>query len=158
MDPTLRIVPATGAKSTNIKDTANTLGLHDTLQYGPRTLATKINTGDGFQQRLENVRRTHYSYTSHSPECVHQWAETQDNLKLNMQRNVYGMHAPMRLLMERKIVTQGMQSLPGMPQSNIHLDILMGRDETIEPADIFLGPERAPPLDMHQEMEKKLKL
>ncbi|KAL1688051.1 proteasome maturation factor UMP1-domain-containing protein [Schizophyllum commune] len=140
MDSTLRIVPATGAKSTNIKDTANTLGLHDTLQYGPRTLATEINRGDGFQQRLEN------------------WAETQDNLKLNMQRNVYGMHAPMRLLMERKIVTQGMQSLPGMPQSNLHLDILMGRDETIEPADIFLGPERAPPLDMHQEMEKKLKL
>ena len=32
-----------------------------------------------------------------------------------------------------------MQSLPGMPQSNLHLDILMGRDETIEPADIFLG-------------------
>ena len=26
-----------------------------------------------------------------------------------------------------------------MPYSNLHLDILMGRDETIEPADIFLG-------------------
>ncbi len=33
-----------------------------------------------------------------------QWEETQDNLKLTMQRNVYGLHAPMRLLMERRIV------------------------------------------------------
>jgi len=33
-----------------------------------------------------------------------QWEETQDNLKLSMQRNVYGLHAPMRSLMERKIV------------------------------------------------------
>lgn len=26
-----------------------------------------------------------------------------------------------------------------MPQSSLHLDILMGRDELIEPADVFLG-------------------
>jgi hypothetical protein len=29
--------------------------------------------------------------------------------------------------------------MPALPQSNVHLDILMGRDETIEPADIFGG-------------------
>lgn len=34
-----------------------------------------------------------------------QWEETQDNLKLTLQRNLYGMHAPVRLLMERKIVS-----------------------------------------------------
>jgi hypothetical protein len=72
-----------------------------------------------------------------------------------MLRTVYGMHAPMRLLMERKIVQpvrlpvfKGMiiantprqpPSFPGMPQSSLHLDILMGRDELIEPADVFLG-------------------
>lgn len=33
-----------------------------------------------------------------------QWEETQDNLKLTMARNVQGLHAPMRILMERKIV------------------------------------------------------
>lgn len=33
-----------------------------------------------------------------------QWEETQDNLKLTMQRNLYGLHAPIRLMMERKIV------------------------------------------------------
>ncbi|TRM62891.1 proteasome maturation factor UMP1 [Schizophyllum amplum] len=138
MDPSLRIVPAAAPKSANLKDTANSLGLHNTLQYGPRTLATEINKGDGFQHRLEN------------------WAETQDNLKLSMQRNVYGLHAPMRLLMERKIVSHGMQGMPAMPaQSNLQLDILMGRDESIEPSDIFFNAERAPPLSAHEEMEKK---
>ena len=33
-----------------------------------------------------------------------QWEETQDNLKLNLQRNLYGMHLPVRQLMERKVV------------------------------------------------------
>ena len=84
------------------------------MQYGPRTLATEINRGDGFQQRLENVRRHYHLYTSPQLTRVHQWAETQDNLKLNMQRNVYGMHAPMRLLMERKIVTQVRVTLHGL--------------------------------------------
>jgi len=27
----------------------------------------------------------------------------------------------------------------GGPQVNLHLDILMGRDEVIEPSDVFLG-------------------
>lgn len=84
-----------------------------------------------------------------------QWEETQDNLKLTMQRNIYGMHAPMRLMMERKIVSAVsifMRSktaifkhlsqnphMPALPQSNLHLDILMGRDESIGPADVFGG-------------------
>lgn len=33
-----------------------------------------------------------------------QWEETQDSLRLNLARNMFGMHAPMRQLMERKIV------------------------------------------------------
>lgn len=43
-----------------------------------------------------------------------QWEETQDNLKLNMHRDIYGLHAPMRLMMERKIVTDvSLASLDG---------------------------------------------
>lgn len=60
-----------------------------------------------------------------------------------------------------------------MPQSSLHLDILMGRDELIEPADVFLGlfpplfiyfqrnltsyclgMETGPSLDTRKEMEK----
>ena len=86
-----------------------------------------------------------------------QWEETQDNLKLTMMRNLHGLHAPMRTLMERKMVTMvsGLSfalgvlwcsfkpwknpHMPAFPQSNIHLDILMGRDEVVEPGDVFGG-------------------
>ncbi|KAJ7748470.1 proteasome maturation factor UMP1 [Mycena maculata] len=139
MDPSLRIVPASGPKSASVKDTANSLGLHDTLQYGPRSIAAEIKTEGGLKERLEN------------------WEETQDNLKLTLQRNLHGMHAPMRLLMERKIVAAS-PHMPVMDHSNLHLDILMGRDETIEPVDIFGGMETGPPQDIHKDMEKKLKM
>jgi proteasome maturation protein len=68
------------------------------------------------------------------------------------------MHAPLRRLMERKIVAQVCHptllcnSLFGVlitvlqtphtlsaPNTNLQLDILMGRDETIDVSDIFLG-------------------
>ncbi|KAF8213686.1 proteasome maturation factor UMP1 [Mycena galopus ATCC 62051] len=139
MDPSFRIVPANAPKSASVKDTANSLGLHDTMQYGPRSIAAEIKTEGGLKDRLEN------------------WEETQDNLKLTLHRNLYGMHAPMRLLMERKIVAAN-PHMPTLPQSNVHLDILMGRDETIEPADIFGGMEETPPQNIHRDMEKKLKM
>ncbi|KAG6837215.1 hypothetical protein H0H93_013083 [Arthromyces matolae] len=112
MDPSYRIVPASDAKSASVQETANSLGVHDTLRYGPRSLAAEVQT----------------------------WEATQDNANLTIQRDVYGLHAPMRLMMERKIVSQGTSPFAGATRpSNLHLDILMGRDSIIEPADIFLG-------------------
>lgn len=35
-----------------------------------------------------------------------QWEEVQDQLKLTLQRNMYGLHMPVRQMMERKIVAQ----------------------------------------------------
>ena len=52
----VRIVPATTSKSVSIQNTANSLGLHDTLEYGPRSLAAEMKTGNGLKERLENVR------------------------------------------------------------------------------------------------------
>ena len=65
--------------------------------------------------------------------------------------------------------------MPAMPHSNIHLDILMGRDEALDVGDFFGGKsycfikyygslrfpldmETAPPLDIHADMERKLRL
>jgi proteasome maturation protein len=137
MDPSHRIVPANGPKSAAIhKDTTNSFGLHDTLQYGTRSIAQEVKSDSAIKQRLES------------------WEETQDNLKLTLQRNIDGLHAPIRLLMERKIVSAN-PHMPALPQSNIHLDILMGRDETLEPADFFGGMESGPSMDIHADMEKK---
>ena len=66
--------------------------------------------------------------------------------------------------------------MPALPRSNVHLDILMGRDEMLDVHDVFLGAqalvaqnlrriltfcsgrEDAPPLDIHAEMERKLRM
>lgn len=62
--------------------------------------------------------------------------------------------------------------LPAFAQSNLHLDILMGRDETIGPADVFFGKEtdhipqspllrllsgmeHGPSFDVHAKLEKQ---
>jgi len=133
-----RVVPTTGGPSkASVTDTSNELGLHDALRHGPRSLATEVK-GNAVQQRLER------------------WEETQDQLKLSMQRNMFGLHMPVRQLMERKIVSAN----PHMPalaqfQSNVHLDILMGRDETLDVTDIFGDQATGQPLDIHSEMERK---
>ena len=76
-----------------------------------------------------------------------------------MQRDVYGLHMPMRQLMTRKlvayasvasiVVTQRVLMItivqnPHMPayaasKGNFHLDILMGRDTFIDESDVFEG-------------------
>ncbi|KAF5319852.1 hypothetical protein D9758_000003 [Tetrapyrgos nigripes] len=132
----LTIVPPTQPNAAALKHT-NSLGLHDTLEHGPSTIASQPS--GALRNRVEN------------------WEETQDNLKLTMMRNVHGLHAPMRLLMERKMVSAS-PHMPVLPQSNIHLDILMGRDETVEAADVFAGPISGPPLDIHKDMERKLRM
>jgi len=139
MDPSHRIVPAAATKTASIQDTANTLGLHDTLRYGPRSLATEARTRTELPSRLSK------------------WEETQDNAKLTMLRNVHGLHAPARLLMERNIVSHS-PHMPALPQTNLHLDILMGRDETLSPGDFFSGMESGHSLDIHTDMERKLRM
>ncbi|KAF8912906.1 hypothetical protein CPB84DRAFT_1759843 [Gymnopilus junonius] len=136
MESSLRIVPATGKPAASVQNTANSLGLHDTLQYGPRSLAAEVQADGGLKSRLQNVL-----------------GSNSDNLKLTLERNLYGMHAPMRRLMERKITVP---TLSG-PQSNLHLDTLMGRDELIEPADVFMGAESAPAFDVYKEIQKTLR-
>ncbi|EIN13460.1 proteasome maturation factor UMP1 [Punctularia strigosozonata HHB-11173 SS5] len=141
MEPSYRLTPAAEPKAASVRDTAGSLGLHDTLKHGPRSLATDVAAGPStaLQSRLQN------------------WEETQDNLKLTLQRNLNGLHAPMRLLMERKIVGFS-PHMPAMPRSNIHLDILMGRDEELDTSDFMGGVESGPPMDIHGEMEKKLRM
>ncbi|EJF56117.1 proteasome maturation factor UMP1 [Dichomitus squalens LYAD-421 SS1] len=136
----LRIVPGRETKPATVQDTSNSFGLHDALKYGPRSLAAEVTKMSTVRDRLEN------------------WEATQDNMKLQMQRQLFGLHMPMRILMERKIVSQN-PHMPILPQSNLHLDILMGRDEVLDCAD-FMGSaaEMVQPMDIHADMEKKLRM
>jgi proteasome maturation protein len=45
--------------------------------------------------------------------------------------------------------------LSRLKPSNLHLDILMGQDKTIEPVDIFGGMEAGPPVDFHKELARQ---
>ncbi|KAI8144722.1 proteasome maturation factor UMP1-domain-containing protein [Fennellomyces sp. T-0311] len=139
----LRIAPSS-QPSDNSKSTFDTkhaeLGGHDAFRYGTRSIKTEVLPGHPLEQRLEN------------------WHESQWELKLNMARQAHGMHAPIRMMMERDIVSQH-QRLPVLPSSNVHLDILMGRDETIDFEDFLNDPAMSTDmLDVHAAMEHKLKL
>jgi len=85
------------------------------------------------------------------------WEETQDNTKLTLMRSLYGVSLPLQITMERKIVAKNAH-MPAVPQSNIHLDILMGRDESLDISDVFGGMESKPSMNIHGDMEKKLRM
>lgn len=51
----MRLVPKGNEKVATVSDTANSLGLHDTLTYGPRNLAAEVKSTGGLKNRLENV-------------------------------------------------------------------------------------------------------
>lgn len=75
-----------------------------------------------------------------------QWDATRENLHLTLERNMYGLHAPVRLEMERQLVGAAPTPLSlGLPGSgftrpgNLGLDILTGRDEEIRPEDVLIG-------------------
>ena len=90
--PSLRIVPGpSSSSSVSVTDTSHPThaGVHDAMRYGPRSLATEassVSRQHPMQNRLEK------------------WDETRDNLKLTMQRNMFGLGAPIRTLMERRVV------------------------------------------------------
>ncbi|ORY89544.1 proteasome maturation factor UMP1-domain-containing protein [Syncephalastrum racemosum] len=139
----LRIAPAVRPENTakSTLDTSHSeLGGHDALRYGTRSIKTEVLPGHPIQSRVED------------------WHESQWELKLNMARRAQGLHAPIKLSMERDIVSKR-QRMPVLPSSNLHLDILMGQDETIDFEDFLNDPAMSTDmLDVHAAMEKKLNL
>ncbi|GAA5973069.1 hypothetical protein JCM11641_000397 [Rhodosporidiobolus odoratus] len=145
----LSLVPSSQptSSSLSLKDTANSHGLHDTLQYGLRSLAADVQPKHPLENRIS------------------QWSETRENLDMTLQRNMFGLHAPVRLMMERGLVQQSpapfnISSLGGFTRpGNLHLDILMGRDEELSVEDVLVDRAQTAPLgDFHLAMEKKLRL
>ncbi|CAG8443721.1 5681_t:CDS:2 [Funneliformis caledonium] len=140
VNQSLQIVPSSHADhdSKSLTETANSFGVHDTLRYGIRTIESEILEKHSLENRLKH------------------WDETRTNLNLTMQRRLYGMHAPIRVLMERNIVSR-VQRIPVLPSSNLSLDILTGKDETIDFEDFLNEPESSTEMmNVHAIMEHKL--
>lgn len=132
--PSLRLVPGpASSNSISVSSTSHPVhaGVHDSMRHGQRNLATEVSSSSvqhPLQHRLES------------------WDATRDNLKLTMQRNMFGMAAPIRTLMERRIVEHnphfpalqaGQMGGPRKGLSALHRDILNGDDETIDPVDFL---------------------
>ncbi|RUP50483.1 proteasome maturation factor UMP1 [Jimgerdemannia flammicorona] len=141
MSAPLRLAPAAYPEDSLTKSTlatSNSFGVHDTMRHGVRSIQSEVLPGHPLEQRLKH------------------WQETQYQLKLSMYRNLYGIHAPVRHLMERSIVSK-VQRLPVLPSSNLGLEILTGQDETIDFEDFLNTPENSTDmLDVHAAMEHKL--
>lgn len=68
------------------------------------------------------------------------WNEHQDKIRMTVLRNTQGLHAPFRLLMERKAASQVCR-LPFLPSHHVALDVLTGNDECVGFEDFLGGQE-----------------
>ncbi|WVO18126.1 hypothetical protein L204_105828 [Cryptococcus depauperatus] len=157
----LKIVPSATAQSHAVSthSTAHPVsGLHDTFRYGPQSAAQSVAAGvhSPLEMRLKR------------------WNQTRAELQQSLQRNTFGLAVPMKQAMEIKLVQKvgsvkqtsfdPVQSphnplldptpLGGSP--NLALEILQGKDETLE-VDEFMGggQDLASVLDVNAVMEKK---
>ncbi|EEP75860.1 conserved hypothetical protein [Uncinocarpus reesii 1704] len=92
-----------------------------------------------------------------------QWRETQNALKMESLRRIYGIAEPVRRGMEMKMVKEGQwkpAALGRSNESNIHEDILAlgGRETEIGWEDVFQGDDLREPPSFHDEMEQRLKM
>ncbi|KAJ2551242.1 hypothetical protein EV175_003764 [Coemansia sp. RSA 1933] len=134
--------PETQTNTANVlPDTSSITGLQDIVRNGPSQRVNDAFTkGHPLESRISN------------------WENSQLGMKLNMQRQIYGLHAPLRTMMEIQSV-QKIPALLGSRASRIQLDILLGKDETIDVDDLFGGDniETDTP-DVHRILAKKLNL
>lgn len=87
-----------------------------------------------------------------------QYAKFEEDLRMNMMRNVQGIHAPLRLAMELRSF-RNVGRLPFLPSSNLSADVLKGRDDYIDFTDILYPPEvHEKMVQPHALMDRKIGL
>ncbi|OJD37745.1 proteasome maturation factor ump1 [Diplodia corticola] len=151
----LRITPA----PSNPKSTSATLGapsapgVHDTLRSNLGLTATSAaaSSSNTPEPQLQS---------SHPLEArLAKWRATQDALKMEGLRRTFGMGEPIRRGMELKLAAAGEwrpAALGGA--SNVHGDILSGRDTEIGWEDVYKGDDLREAPDFHTEMEARMKM
>ncbi|OQV13666.1 putative Proteasome maturation protein [Hypsibius exemplaris] len=106
----------------SIQTEVNPHGLRDALQDGLTAVAKK----SADVHPLEISQSLHRS--------------NEEQIKYAMLRSTQGIHAPLRLQMEKFLVEQPTR-FSVFPPSHLHLDVLNGRDETIDFEDVLNVPE-----------------
>ncbi|KAI5798921.1 proteasome maturation factor UMP1 [Geopyxis carbonaria] len=143
----LRVVPSAAHASKISSAPANSgapsaRSVPDTLrsQEAPHSVAASINNRHPLEARLKA------------------WDETQYNLKMESLRRLYGAAEPIRRGMEIKMCADYIPAQLG-GASNLHKDILEGRDESCEWEDVFKGNDNVYEIqDFHSELEARCKM
>lgn len=109
-----------GANTTVLPESYNR-NVQDIVTQGPRSrIDQQVSETHPLESRLAN------------------WESSQLGMKLHMQRKMYGLHAPLRTMME-------LQAVGGSPSSpfgtngaaKIQMDILNGNDDSIDIGDFY---------------------
>lgn len=152
----LRIVPADSHSSTysHIRPSAHGApsapGLHDTLRAG-------VGPDPFIQTSASTVPSSAHPLESR----LKQWETTQENLRMEGLRRTFGIAEPIRRGMELKITREGEwrpMALGGGCSGSLHEDILKGKDASVDWEDVFTGEEQRAAVNVHDEMERKLKV
>lgn len=166
-------LPAEGQHTASVGTTSHPqyAGVHDAMRFGLRSIAAESQSSavGAASHPLENR--------------LGSWDETRDKMQLNMQRNLHGLASPLNKLMERKIVsyvcihsahhalrcrrcrtdktlTTVTAQNPHYPAiggglTDMHLSILRGTDEGLDPQEYLPVRGNWEGIDMHAVMEKK---
>ncbi|XP_065885861.1 proteasome maturation protein-like [Dysidea avara] len=119
---------------------AGIYGAHDPLRYGVASAKSDVIPA----HPLEYVER-HYEVNK-------------EELSYQALRHSQGLHAPLKLKMERMLVSK-VGRMPPLHSSNLAMDTLTGRDETVEFCDYLnVSWDTEVNVDGHLAMEKKLKM
>jgi len=146
LKPSLALVPSAQRAVNNVSVASTShrehAGVHDAMRHGGmRSLA--FENSSAVQHPLQNR--------------LEQWDDTRDNFKLTMMRNTFGIGAPMRVMMEREAIAHNpLHSSNSI--SGLHMDILNGDDETLNPSDFMRSEASHQQLDFHTEMERKYRI
>jgi len=135
-----------------------------TSNNGP-SLTLGAPAAPGVPDRLRSGQEASATTSSSHPleSRLTQWRSTQEQLKMESLRRVYGIAEPVRRQMELKMVREGAWRPMALGQGgSVQEDILTGRDSEIDWEDVFktreeLGVEERGS-GLHDEMEAKVKM
>lgn len=117
-------------------------------------------TQTAMEESLRGVsQRVYAAPSAHAVEGIQKdWLRNHIETEHFMMGQNYGKHLPMQIRMECDILSQ-VQRLPGLPNSNLGMETILGRDETIDFEDYLGDPKMSETCtDMRAVMEKRLGL
>ncbi|XP_003389588.1 PREDICTED: proteasome maturation protein-like [Amphimedon queenslandica] len=126
--------------SVSLKTPASEYNVHDTFRYGFKSAKSDLTPSHPLEASEAN------------------FAANREAFVMQSLRNSQGLHAPLRLEMERKMASK-IQRIPPLESSMIALETLLGQDETISVEELLDNPSDSPVLvNGRAVMEKRLKM